>query len=135
MGYATVSDVEALNSLRVFSATSKPTASSVGRMLENTSVELDALLRGQGYALPIATTSTDAITLLRKWNAEGAWALVERSSPQSPHAETAMKAWEATKKMLRVGDVQIDAARNTDVVLPRTPDVCPTPMFTLDQEF
>lgn len=128
MGYATVSDVSARNVARPpFTDQTKPTASQVIGFIEDTAGELDGILRGLGYSLPVATTATSALRALRSYNAYGAAALVEQSAQHSTTLESAAKLWEDAKAMLRCGEVELDAAKdstNSSVRFPSTPSPC-----------
>lgn len=93
MPYATLSHVQARTPLRVFSATSVPSASQVAMFLDDTAAELDAMLQAAGYQLPVPVTATVALRLLQNVNTVGAWALVEEAAPVGKDAERARKEW------------------------------------------
>lgn len=134
MGYATVADVQQLNSARTFAANSKPTANQVVDWLEQTAGVLDGILRERGYSVPLPTTATGALKTLEHYNAIGAAALVEQGAPSSDRRDQAMKLWEDAQKMLRDGEIELEAPRSTDLSRPRAPAVA-TPFFTRDMQF
>lgn len=113
MAYATVAHVAALNSARTFTANTQPSVEDCLLFLEDVKVEIDGVLRGHGYELPIATTATDALRLLQSYNAKGAWALCERAAPASPHRESAQKEWNENLSALKTGKVELDAPRTS----------------------
>lgn len=94
MGYATLIDVQELNQGRAtYTASSKPSATQVADWLDQTAAELDGVLRGRGYALPVATTATSALKLLEGYNAIGAFAYQERAAQNSNRADQAWEMW------------------------------------------
>ena len=110
MGYATVMDVHQLNTGRpTYTASSKPTASQVIDFLEQSAAKIDAVLRGRGYSLPVATGATSALKLLEGCNAAGAHALVEQGAQSSDRREAAMKLWQDCLAMLREGELELDS--------------------------
>jgi hypothetical protein len=81
VAYATLIDVQHRAPARTFTASSKPNASAVFGFLEESQLILDGVLRAAGYELPIATTATSALRILRTVNAIGAWSMVEKHAP------------------------------------------------------
>lgn len=120
MPYATATQVFALDTGRTYTASSKPNITQVEQYLEHTAAELDGILRGLGYTVPVATTATSAYDLLEGFNSYGAIAMVEQSAP-TPGGKAApwAKMWEDAKKMLACGDLKLDAARDADISRPR----------------
>src|SRR3977135_951396 len=98
--YATLRHVAAIAAKRTFTATSIPSASQVAMFLEHAQAEVDGILAGDGYAVPIATTATVSLKLLERIVTLGAWAQVEHSAQVSNDAERAMKEWEAARTEL-----------------------------------
>lgn len=120
MSYATPTQVFALDTGRTYTATSKPNTTQVEQYLDTTAAELDGILRKRGYTVPVATTATSAHTLLAGFNAYGAIAIVEQSAPTSGGKATGWQTmWEAAKKMLDCGDIELDAPRNESTSSPR----------------
>lgn len=120
MAYANPTVVYARDRGFTFTATSKPSTGDVEQFLEDTAVELDGILRGRGYQLPIPTTATTALQLLANYNAHGALAMIELSAPTSgDKRDDAQKLWNQCKRMLASGDVTLDVALSTDAGLPR----------------
>lgn len=91
--YAALVDVRGRCPARSFTGSSRPTEDDVYRFLRDTALELDGILQGAGYQLPIPTTATMALGLLRSANAIGAWARVEHSAPVSDTRDQATKEW------------------------------------------
>jgi hypothetical protein len=131
MGYATVTDVQQLNTARTFTATSKPTATQVIDWLEQTAGVIDGILHGQGYTLPVPTTATGVLKQLEHYNALGAAAFVEQGAPSSDRRKEAMDLWKQAQKMLRDGNLELDTPEDSSLSLPRGPRTA-TPYFTLD---
>lgn len=130
MGYATVSDISARNVARsAFTDETKPTASQVIGFIQDTAGELDGILRGLGYSLPVATTATSALSVLRSYNTYGAAALVEQTAQHSTTLESTMKLWEDAKAMLRSGGIELDAAKDATNSSVRFP-CAPSPAFS-----
>lgn len=119
--YATTADVQARDAARTFSASSTPNASQVGLYLRDTAAELDGILAGLGFTVPVATGATVARGLLRSFNALGANAYVQEASPTSRSADQARKLWEECKKALRAGDVELADAGRSSGALPLGP--------------
>lgn len=69
--YCTIPDVEAHTSLG-YDAESQPSRTEVQRMITGVAREIDGVLQASGYTLPIATSFTDAIEMLKDYNALGA---------------------------------------------------------------
>lgn len=133
MGYATPTQVYVRHPGRTFTATSKPSTGEVADAIDQTAAELDGILRARGYSLPIATTATGTLKLLEGYNALGADVLVEQaalSGSGEGKRSAAWKAWEAAKKMLATGQVELDADRDSDQALPRHDTTVGTSIFT-----
>lgn len=134
MGYATVADVQALNTARgTFTASSNPNLTQVSGFLDQTAAVLDGLLLAQGYQLPLPSdgSASSALALLTHYNALGAHALTERAAKSSPLVAEAEKLWEATQQMIVNGQVTLPGViRDTQRVRPRGPDPCGSPFFS-----
>jgi hypothetical protein len=112
MAYATPSDVHQLNTGRTFTASSKPTASEVGRLLDLTAAELDGILRTRGYLLPIPASATSALMLMAHGNALGGAAMVEQGAQASDRRDEAVRLWLDFKKMLGSASLELDDAHD-----------------------
>lgn len=134
-GYATPTQVYALNTGRQFTATSKPNATQVQQFIDQTAAVIDSILAGKSYAVPVATGATAARLTLEHYNALGAACLVERAAPTSDERRTeACEMWGWAQEMLKSGDIEFpDAAVNTSHDQPRS-SLPATPMFTRDME-
>jgi hypothetical protein len=132
--YATLSHVAALAAKRVFTATSIPNASQVVQFLEDAQAEVDGILAGDGYQVPVPTTATIALGLLRRTVAIGAWAQVERSAQVAPDAKEALAMWEQARGELVKGTVQLaDAPRLAGLNFARANPYA-TPFFSRTME-
>lgn len=130
MAYATSPDVQALNTMRTFTQTSRPSLDDVARYITETAAVLDGILTARGYLLPVPTAATSALELLEHYNAIGAWALSENAAEASPHRDMAAKAWENAQKMLRDGLIEPPGlTKDIDRTRPRG-SFAPTAMFT-----
>lgn len=119
--YATFDDLHGLApQLGRFSATTKPTLDQVTTFLADVAREIDGLLTGMGYAVPIAeATSPIAFARVKALNAWGALALaiVARSigvtNPDEQGASYVRKEYERRLKALREspGDDLLDAGK------------------------
>ena len=137
MAYATLSHVQELTVGRpTYTGSSRPNTSQVVDYLDGKAAEIDAILRGRGYSLPVATTATAALKLLEHGNALGAAAMVEAAAP-NPHtsAEYARKLWEDFKKTLQNGTLELDAAKDTEQANPRHGNTTSTSVFSSCMEF
>ena len=134
MPYAVASQVEARNPKRVFTGSSLPATDQVTQYLVDTAAELDGILLARGYTVPVATSATSAHELMVNYNVLGAHFLAEQAAPTSDREESAQKAWENAKKMLKDGKIELDAARDTTESSPRGPTV-PSAYFFRDQDF
>jgi hypothetical protein len=114
--YATVKDVAAANPARAYTPSSVPNTLEVSEFLERTAGEIDGLLLARGYSLPVATTATGALRLLRQGNVLGAAALVEQAAPSGAHGRRhqAWQLWQQWKNALASGSMELDAAKDPD---------------------
>jgi hypothetical protein len=132
MAYASISNVSVLAAKRTFGATSIPNSSQVAEFLDNTSSELDSILSGDGYQVPVPTTASIALLALRRLTALGAWVQVEHSAQVSVDLDRAVKAWEQAKTDLIRGRVGlVDAPRLAGQNFARAQSAA-TPFFTRD---
>lgn len=113
MAYTSASLVAARDTGRVLSATSRPNLDQLGDFILDAAAELDGILRSRGYSVPVPSTATSAFQLLRAYNNLGAICSVESAAVNSSKEKTACEAWEAAKKMLRDGDIELDAPKDT----------------------
>lgn len=113
MAYASISHVQALNSNRTFTSSTKPSDQQVAGYLDQVSVELDSLLQARGYQLPVPTTATSARKLLEMAAAKGAYSMAETAAANSPFRDAAQKDWQRTLDMLSTGQLEpVDLDRN-----------------------
>lgn len=131
--YASTIDVAAIDSARAtYSATSKPSASQVHRIIGMIEGEVNAILRHQGYALPIPTTATYSLDFLRAVTAKGAMALIEQSAVTSDRRGDARAMWQEAKSMLK--STELDAPKDPDSSLMRWAPQGATPFISRDTE-
>lgn len=100
MAYAVQADVEGLIAQWTLSATSKPTSTQVGVIITDVSNEIDSLLAGLGYTVPVTAPSyfLDWLGIL---NAYGAAAAVLKSmfpDAAGPGETPAYAFWESRYK-------------------------------------
>jgi hypothetical protein len=138
MGYCTVDDVAALNKARAFDTGKNPTTDDVQKYIDMVAGDIDAVLVGKGYTVPVDTTTyPEAGKFLNGVNAKGAWAMSEASSPTSPNLKMAQAAWTAARQMLvdarQVMDIPLDTGRTS----PRGPGLTrpPQPLYPGDRPF
>lgn len=112
MAYTTASAVAARDTGRTFSATSRPNLDQVDDFILDAAAELDGILRSRGYSTPVPTSATSAFRLLHSYNNLGAICAVESVAVNSSKEKAACEAWEAAKKMLRDGDIELDAPKD-----------------------
>lgn len=111
MAYCTITDVQALNAQRTYSATTKPTTTQVTALIAQIATEIDAVLAAKGYTIPVATPTT-FVTFLATVNAYGAGALAEAAMfPETsemgstPHWKVLQAKYDAWLKLLIDGGV------------------------------
>lgn len=111
MAYATIANVRSLNPKRTYDATSTPTQTQVEEYLTRISEELDAILAGRGFTVPI-TTPASLLAFLTHVNALGAAALAEQAQfPESTkpgttaHGATLWAQYTDAKKFLKENDL------------------------------
>lgn len=131
MPYATIADVQALNAKRQFTQSGDVTIADVENYLTQTAGEIDGILRGQGYSLPIPTTAVETLTTLRQFNAYGGHFHAEHAAPVSKHVERAEKLWKSALCSLRDGKLELDAPRDMAESHARA-GFAASPMFTRD---
>lgn len=145
MSYASWTDVQALDVARKIGQGNNPTATQVQLYCELTAGEIDSVLRSKGYGLPISPSATSDLLLLRKINAEGAFALMEEASPAKPDEDKVRKRYEASLDLLREADDILETPKDRERSRPRGPGVTEPPpsineeqtaaFFTRDMEF
>jgi len=123
--YASVLHVAELNAARgTYNAGTKPTASAVHDFLEDVAGQIDMTLRGLGYGLPVPTTATSALKLLRGINALGAAWRVEVAAPTSDTEEMYKEMYESALAMVAGGGAipggELDIPRDSGQSRPRS---------------
>lgn len=108
MAYATIADVEKWMPARApFLTNSKPSATMVAGIIGDVSAELDGLLAGQGYIVPI--TASQAATLMSAVVSRMAAAAVEQTAPtgSTPDSRKNYQAMsDSAVKALLAGHIQ-----------------------------
>jgi len=137
MGYCTPSQVGALDQGRMpFTASSRPALTEVQQFIDQTAAEIDSILGGAGWDMPVPTTASSAYTLVSYFNALGADALVQRAAQSSDRVDTAAAAWESARQTLKT--VNLIGVAMTGAEGPPTNTRYPQPvasaMFTLDED-
>jgi hypothetical protein len=134
MPYASIIDVSAYAAKRVFGATSIPSASQVTVFIADIAADLDSIIAADGYALPIPTGATVALSDLKRLNPLGAYVQSERSAQVSTDLDRAQKAWDAARKDFISGGVSLyDAPRLGGQNFARS-QAAATPFFTRDMD-
>lgn len=109
--YATVLHVAALAAGRgPFTATSVPSATQVAMFIEHAQAEVDGILAGDGYAIPVGTDATLSLKLLERIVAIGAWAQVEQTAKVSDDLPAVVKMWDEARRELVKGTLQLSDA-------------------------
>jgi hypothetical protein len=108
--YATIADVEALDGALTYTLNSPVTKTDLGGFLAQTAAEIDGLLAGRGYAVPVPATAAVSRTIVSYYNALGADSLAQRAWPDSPRADAAEQAWRKARDMLAAGTVDLPDA-------------------------
>lgn len=112
--YASIEDVRSLLTfVATFTATSRPNATQVQTALEMASNDLDAILSGLDYTLPVPSTATASLDTLRTWAAVGAAHRAALAMPQgadSKHAKDYGGEWQAILKSLEQGKRELPDA-------------------------
>lgn len=114
--YATAADVSRkLTFLPAITGTSRPSASQVDAAIAAAADELDAALAGVAYTVPVPTTATISLGVLREWSSIGAAGEVALSLPQgadSKHAASYRERFTAILDAIRDRERDLpDAAR------------------------
>jgi hypothetical protein len=131
VSYCTATQVMARDTGRTYTASSRPNPDQVADFVIAAAGEIDALLRGRGYQLPIPTTATSALSYLAGGNIFGAAAFIEQSAPGGApnRRDDAIAMWERWKKALTDPLMDLDAPKNTSRSRTRSPSPPPTAMF------
>lgn len=107
MAYASLPDVSSFAAKRVFGATSIPSASQVAEFIDFTAADIDSILSADGYALPVPTTASIALLMLKRLNAVGAYAMVEHAAQTSVDVDRAQKMWDDARTEFKSGGVSL----------------------------
>lgn len=122
MAYATVGDVQALNTARTIGVGQNPSASQVGIYLDLAAGDIDAVLLMKGYGAPANTASSPvAAEYLRSLNARGALALMEEAAPMPHNLQQAQQAWQSSLQALEKMKQVLDLAKDEAIAGPRGP--------------
>jgi hypothetical protein len=116
--YCDLTDVQALNAKRVYSAISTPTATQVGTLMAQIATEIDMALSCGGYTVPV-TSPTELVNVLKTINAYGAAALAEQAMfPETvergstPHWKMLWDSYRAWLADLKAGIIPASLAGN-----------------------
>jgi hypothetical protein len=127
MAYAALSDIQAVNPKRTYSATSTPTTTQVTAFLSDIAAELDTILTSRGVTVPV-TAPAEFLAHLKHVNAVGAAARAEfamfpeaQESPAgSPQGD---RLWTQYQEYLR-------ALRKDALPVTHESDLTPASFFT-----
>lgn len=78
MAYCTTAQVTTSLPTRTFSATSKPTTTEIGELIDRIAGEIDVVLGGRGLTVPV-TTPDELVVFLEQLNILGASSLTEQA--------------------------------------------------------
>jgi phage gp36-like protein len=137
MAYATIADVTALNRERTIGASTIPNTTDVAQFLEDCAGQIDSVLLGAGYQLPVDAPNvggaSSAWAVLKSANAAGGHYRTEWAAQASDKRTEAEDMWQSALKMLKA--TQLDIPTNDAESLPRGPtaDTVGTPFFYRDQ--
>lgn len=135
MAYATIMHVTARAPQRVFSATSKPTATQVVQFIDECGGIIDAVLLQAGYEVPtsLANVATHTQLLLQNANAAGAAYHTEVAAPTSDSRRKEYEdMWGTALKMLRT--MQLDLPKDASESNARQGAIASPPFFTRDMD-
>lgn len=135
IAYAGVGDVEAMNRGRKIGEGANPTKKDVEFFLEVVAAEIDGILIDKGYQLPIPSTATGALQMLRRVNAQGAILEVELASPSSQHAERFQKTYDESIEMLKTADLVMNVPKSDGRSKPRGPGLTVAPGVLTNAEY
>jgi hypothetical protein len=129
--YATLSDLQALAPNLKLTMNSQVTREDAVSYLDQTGHELNGVLTARGYTVPIPPThvvtsmatppggtvalptwtasavAPESFELLRRLEAQGGRAMLERAWPDSPTADAAEELWLKTRDMLAAGKIDL----------------------------
>lgn len=122
MAYCTEADIEALLPKYTIDATSQPTSTQVGIMIDDIAAEIDVILSAQGYTTPV-TEPAALLTYLGRVNALGAGAQAAKAMfPEtveagiSPIADWLWDRYTDALKHLRAGELPSTLSKDEDAV-------------------
>jgi len=136
VAYCDYTDVTARTGFDI-GANTIPDTDQVTKLIDEVAAELDTVLAGQGATVPV-TTPANAVIVLRKYNAIGAAAAIERTqyTQASPNESKRVNTWQAQyDKILEglrsgatellnslLGTIQSDFPTDSDIEYPITDD-------------
>jgi len=121
--YCTPADVAALNKARKLGQGNNPTEADVLVYIELTAAEIDSILVGKGYNVPIPSSYPEAFQFCRWLNSKAALVMMEESSPNSTILATATKSWEEARAALVAARDIMEVPMDTPRVQARGPGV------------
>ena len=145
MAYCTITDIQTLNSDRTYDTNSHPTATQVSSQIDLIAAELDAILAGRNYTVPV-TTPAWLVNILKTINAYGAASLIETSmfpegvdKGSSPHWKVLSDKYEAWKAKLESGSITSDFDASMPGSIFNDPNTdqedYPEPNFTINKVY
>lgn len=115
MAYCTITHVQGHNPKRTYSATSTPTTTQVQEFIDRIANEIDVVLGGRGFTVPV-TSPTELANFLIQVNAYGAAALAEDAMfPETtvpgatPHSVSLWSKYQAALKYLGEANLPVNS--------------------------
>lgn len=110
MAYCTITEVEALNAKRTYSASTTPTSTQVETYIDLIAAEIDIVLSRKGYSVPV-TTPDAFVNALKLVNAVGAAAMAEQAmfpeaveKGMTPHSAVLQKKYDELLAKIEAGE-------------------------------
>jgi len=140
MSYCAMSDVQTINPKWTYDESTTPTEAQVEEMIDFVAGEIDTILTGRGYTVPV-TAPAELVTRLQLLNAQGAAGMANAAMFPQAEENPPWTQYQAGLKSLRNDDLP-SAEGSPDVSLPSSlytsgdySGEYPTPKFSMAEEF
>jgi hypothetical protein len=91
--YCTLADVEGETAFK-YDAESNPSRTEARNIIEGVAAEIDGALQAVGYVIPVASTATRALRMLRRYNILGAAYRCWHADVRGTDGFPAVESWE-----------------------------------------